>query len=64
MTKEDARNAVLAASQKAFADYDAIHGGLRGMKKSQMYAYIEKRTEYVNSVIGQMLPQEVMALAV
>lgn len=65
MTKEEARDAVMAATQRAFAVYDAQHGGIvRGMTKAQMYAYADKRTEYANSAICQMLPEGVMSLAV
>ena len=65
MTKDEARDAVMAATQRAFADYDVQHGGIvRSMTREQMYAYADKRTEYANSVIGQMLPTEVMSLAV
>ena len=65
MTKDEARDAVMAATQRAFAAYDVQHGGIvRGMTRKQMYAYADKRTEYANSVILQILPQEVMSLAV
>ena len=65
MTQQEARNAIMAATQRAFAAYDAQHGGIiRGMSKSQVYAYADARTEYANNVLPQMIPADVMTLAV
>jgi len=65
MTKIEAMDAIMAATQRAFAAYDAQHGGIvRGMSRSQMYAYADARTAYANSVLPLMIPAEVMSLAV
>ena len=65
MTRQEARDAIMAATQRAFAAYDSKHGGIvRGMSRSQMYAYADARTEYANSVLPQMIPTDVMSLAV
>jgi hypothetical protein len=65
MTKEEARDAVMAATQRAFAVYDAQHGGiLRGMTRAQMYAYAGKRTEFANSMLMRDVPLDIRMLAV
>lgn len=65
MTKQEARDAIMAATQRAFAAYDAQHGGIvRGMSRPQMHTYADARTEYANSVLPQMIPADVMSLAV
>ena len=65
MTQQEARDAIMAATQRAFAAYDAQHGGIvRGMSRPQMYAYADARTAYANSVLPQMIPTDVMSLAV
>ena len=65
MTKIEARGAIMAATQRAFVAYDAQHGGIvRGMSRSQAYAYADARTEYANSVLPLMIPADIMKLAV
>lgn len=65
MTRTEAQSIIMTQTQKAFTEYDSIHGGIvRGMTKAQMYTYADKRTEYANSVICKMLPEDVMSLAV
>jgi len=65
MNRIEARDAIMAATQRAFAAYDAQHGGfVRGMSRSQAYAYADARTEYANSVLPLMIPADIMELAV
>ena len=65
MTKQEAQAIIMAQTQKAFADYDSVHGGIvRGMTRAQMYAYADKRTEYANSILTRDVPHDIRALAV
>lgn len=58
-TKSDARQAIMDITGKARKAYDALHSG-----EALNQSYLDARLAYVNSVIRETIPEELLKMAV
>ena len=67
MTKEEARTIIMEATQKAMQEYREINKpNWKALYKNdaQLTEYLNKQTEYINSILAKTIPYDVGELAI